>query len=536
MQIGIGILSYNRPDSLSACLESLFNNLTADVKVAVNCDLWNAEIQASIAPFPVWALQGEPQGIPYANNRLLHFFENFDAVFLVQDDIRFLRPAWLERYLNALQSIPYLSFFDTYYPEDQQRPRHYKVNLLNQRKSIQLCGTEVWLCRKSPQGAFQALSRKCIETVGDFDTGFGVYGFEHHDYWQRTCNAGFAPQDHFYDVKNSEELIKIDWEQPPSLSNQNIQKANKASKIHRNQIYVESNEGLQRIQVIRKTDALKILQTGAPYIQTDAALSVEKDLLKRPYWLYPTRLPVFAYHAVDDALQDRYTVSVDHFRQQIAQLCQHFEFISLNEAITRPTFKPGQALLTFDDGYQCLNQILPVLAQFNAPAVIFVPVEWVGKSNHWDHGAFVDRRHLSWEELRHWISSGHAIGSHGISHNRLTRLSLEQLDMELKDSQQILEENLHQPIRTIAYPFGSVNEQVIKNAARYYDAGFSAGRGNFFDWDSDRFQISRITVHQRDTTLDLLKKVADYMMQAPMDHPVWSPTKTGTGSGGNENH
>ncbi len=105
MKPGIGVLAYNRPGSLRRCLDSLFDNLPAQVPVAVNFDLWNPEMEAIARCYPVTAIAGSRPGIPFANNRLMKFFDDRDVIFLVQDDIRFLRPEWLERYCEAVAAV-----------------------------------------------------------------------------------------------------------------------------------------------------------------------------------------------------------------------------------------------------------------------------------------------------------------------------------------------------------------------------------------------------------------------------------------------
>lgn len=87
----------------------------------------------------------------------------------------------------------------------------------------------------------------------------------------------------------------------------------------------------------------------------------------------------------------------------------------------------------------------------------------------------------------------------------------------------MLEDRLGQPVRTIAYPFGSVDAQVIRVVRDHYDVGFTAGGGGVFDWDEEIHAIQRITVDAWDEAWGLLSRIADYMMQAPQSEPVWRP-------------
>ncbi|MBK8920721.1 MAG: polysaccharide deacetylase family protein [Saprospirales bacterium] len=524
IKAGIGILSYNRPGSLSACLDSLFSNLPAPATVAVSFDQWNAAFQAIAAKYPIWALVGDTPGIPHANNRLLAFFADYDAIFLVQDDMRFLRPEWLERYLRALQAVHYLAFFDPYYPQSLDKPRHFKVNFFNRRTLELRNGEQLWRCHKSPQGAMQAFSRKCIQTVGFFDEKFGQYGMEHHDYWLRTCNAGFAPSDHFYDLVNSAELLKIDWGQPPSFTPEEKQVIYAQSAPWRKELYEESSAGLQRVKVEQGNIFWEIKKRG-PRQKRNIALPA-RDLTAEKQWIFRSRLPVLAYHAIDESPGDRYAISPRMFEAHIeGLLSEKFRFITASGALEiwrkEGAFSGKELVLTFDDGYSDFMDIEPFLSSLGIRATIFLPVNWVGRNNDWDRGAFRARRHLCWEEVAHLSSMGHEFGSHGLEHFGLTRLTLEAVKSELEESQRKLNQALALPVRSVAYPFGRCNPAIEQIAGGYFDLGFVSGSGGKTDWDHAPFAIRRIPVFAGDSIDHLRLKMADYMTLAPEKEPVW---------------
>ncbi|MCB0617891.1 MAG: polysaccharide deacetylase family protein [Saprospiraceae bacterium] len=523
---GIGILSYNRPKSLDECLSSLYRNLPQEVKVAVSFDLWDARFQAIATKYPVWGLTGERPGIPHANNRLLRFLSGFDAVFLVQDDVRFLRPEWLESYLRAVEAVHYLAFFDPYYPENPEKPRHFKVNYFNRRKQVAHNGQELWLCHKSPQGVMQGFSRKCIDTVGFFDENFGRYGMEHHDYWQRTCSAGFSPSDHFYDVKNSSELLKIDWGQPESFSPEEKKTVYKESESWRKELFEQSKLGFSRIKVEEPSTGYSIVREGPkdpPPIKLSAKGS--KGLLKKDHWVYKDRLPVLAYHAVAEDRSDRFAVQPELFKAQIEALSAELRFITTQQALQiwrrQGAFDEGLALLTFDDGYEDLLSLLPFFEQVEVRSTIFIPAKWIGGSNSWDRGAYSVRNHLNWEQIEELSANGHEIGSHGWDHCSLAKLGDHELEFELQHSKAALHKHLGQPISAIAYPFGRLNDKVLAMASRFYEVGFVAGRGGQTGWSNSPFAIRRITVSQDDSVESLLGKINDYMMETPVHEPVW---------------
>jgi peptidoglycan/xylan/chitin deacetylase (PgdA/CDA1 family) len=65
------------------------------------------------------------------------------------------------------------------------------------------------------------------------------------------------------------------------------------------------------------------------------------------------------------------------------------------------------------------------------------------------------RRFLNWSEAQEMQRAGMTIGSHTQSHPILGQLTLEQQRWELEESKKEIEQNLGNPITTLAYPVGS---------------------------------------------------------------------------------
>jgi peptidoglycan/xylan/chitin deacetylase (PgdA/CDA1 family) len=525
MKIGVGILSYNRPQGLQNCLASLVANLERDIDVAVSFDRWNAEFRAIAAAYPIWGLTGPVAGIPRANNRLLKFFDGYDAVFLVQDDVQFLRPEWLDLYVRALEAVPYLCFFDVYYPQHPKRPRHFHANYLSRSQIVSREGSRLLRSRKSPQGAFQAIGRRCLETVGYFDVGVGVAGAEHCDYWMRTCNAGLCEPEHFYDIENSAALLKIDWSQAPSLSKSERDSAYRQSQAWREQVWGDSTAARSRVWIEAAGVEFQIVQPGPP--RREVAL-VENNLggvLHRECWVYANRLPVLAYHAIDEAM-DRYATAPCTFARQMRAATEHFRFITAKAAadhFRRHGRMPADTLcLTLDDGYADIMDILPLLDELNIRATVFVIAGWVGRQNDWDRAAFKSRTHLDWSQLKELVACGHEVGSHGYDHVRLTRLTRHEVRRELDLSQRLLEDRLGVPVRSISYPFGGADEATAALATEWYDVGFVAGRRGRLDWHENRHLVRRISVGMDGDDFSLFRRIAAYMTEAPVVAPVWS--------------
>ncbi|MGI4758946.1 MAG: polysaccharide deacetylase family protein [Janthinobacterium lividum] len=66
------------------------------------------------------------------------------------------------------------------------------------------------------------------------------------------------------------------------------------------------------------------------------------------------------------------------------------------------------------------------------------------------------RRFLDWEEASEMQKSGMEVGSHTFSHRILSQLSIEEQESELFRSKQQIEQHLHQPVTSLAYPVGQL--------------------------------------------------------------------------------
>ena len=123
----------------------------------------------------------------------------------------------------------------------------------------------------------------------------------------------------------------------------------------------------------------------------------------------------------------------------------------------------GRSLaVTFDDGHaSVLDQALPVLARHGLVGTVFPRLDELGREG-W----------LGVADLTALLAAGWEVGSHTLTHARLTTLTDGALQHELAESKRELERLLEVPCRSIAYPRGEADARVIAAAAA---AGYEAG-------------------------------------------------------------
>lgn len=184
------------------------------------------------------------------------------------------------------------------------------------------------------------------------------------------------------------------------------------------------------------------------------------------------------YHSVADNPKDPHAVHPDEFSAQMAYIAAKYRVVDLLIGIAELRqwrYLVNTVALTFDDAYvDFLENAVPVLKRYNLPATLFVPTGLLGKTAEWDSydksKPLMDLRAL-WEVQR----LGFQIGSHTVTHPRLTECSEATLDYELRSSFEYL--RLHVPqsfVPILSYPGGYVGRREM-DATR--QAGYVAALG-----------------------------------------------------------
>lgn len=253
------------------------------------------------------------------------------------------------------------------------------------------------------------------------------------------------------------------------------------------------------------------------------------------------RACVLCYHRVlpDDEFESgnkpnsNLIMPTSRFAEQMEFLSENFKVISMDDLTGHhgsSSFSDSNefvVVVTFDDGYKDnLTYALPVLEQYNIPAVIYITTRflegdaWMWWYELWDYieetdllevnffeiskkwntefqnqkiscfnelkdlflkyeyekqkevmqkiTSFEDRKQylqlcLNWEEVK--ILDRHpliTIGSHSHSHPNLKILTEEKAFSEMYMSKSLLEERLEHSVHHFAYPYGTVNEANIR--------------------------------------------------------------------------
>lgn len=186
------------------------------------------------------------------------------------------------------------------------------------------------------------------------------------------------------------------------------------------------------------------------------------------------------YHSISDDPRDEFAVTPELFKRHIEVIARSgLPVISTARLLATmrgdvPTSR--SVCITFDDGFDDFaDTAILSLTEYSLPAALFVSTGLVGTTAAWPTWSG-PRRFLGWAELRNLASSGTEIGSHAVSHKRLSSLAKEDLITELAESRDNLSGQLGRHLDVIAYPYGDQSPSVRERArAAGYEAAYGVG-------------------------------------------------------------
>ncbi|MBW3665417.1 MAG: polysaccharide deacetylase family protein [Actinobacteria bacterium] len=214
-------------------------------------------------------------------------------------------------------------------------------------------------------------------------------------------------------------------------------------------------------------------------------------------------MTILCYHAVEPAWTAALSVPPSTFRRHAAWLARGRAVVPLDRALelmdSSYRLPRTTAAITFDDGFRSVyDHAFPVLAEFGLPATVFIVTGTLtGEQNevNWldvpQPPGGLDT--MGRDEILEMHTAGIRFGSHSHLHLRLPELSDHECEQDLRQSREILEDLLGEPVPYLAYPRGLHDERVRRAAQRagYTHAlGLPERRETF-----GRYAVPRVGVH-----------------------------------------
>lgn len=149
--------------------------------------------------------------------------------------------------------------------------------------------------------------------------------------------------------------------------------------------------------------------------------------------------------------------------------------------------------IAFDDGWESTYKNgLPLLNEFNFKASFYMLSD-----------SFNDTQYMSIDQVSSLKAQGHHIGSHTVTHAKITELTLTDLRYELMGSQKQLESKFGK-IQDFAAPYGSYNDDSIAEIKKLYRSHRTVNSGiNTFE-NYDQYQLKSPNI-KNTTSVDEIK-------------------------------
>lgn len=183
--------------------------------------------------------------------------------------------------------------------------------------------------------------------------------------------------------------------------------------------------------------------------------------------LFAAGTPILTYHRMGPRprgvrVKGLY-VSGRLFTRQLNELRgAGFRSASLGDDIIQPDNSGRRIVITFDDGFaSTLAHGIGPLAACGFRAIQFIVADRMGRLSEWeaDRGEKLEPL-MEPGQVREWMAAGHEIGSHTLTHPRLTRIPPEKAREEIVSSRKKLEDLFGARVDHFCYPWGDWNPAV----------------------------------------------------------------------------
>jgi colanic acid/amylovoran biosynthesis glycosyltransferase len=235
-------------------------------------------------------------------------------------------------------------------------------------------------------------------------------------------------------------------------------------------------------------------------------------------------MSILCYHTVEPHWPSGLAMEPDMFVAHARWLARHRRVVDLGTAVrlmdARGRLPRGVVALTFDDGLAGVyHHALPVLRELGLPATIFVvartlngnrTVDWI------DDAPAAPLDVITRDQLLEMRAGGFEVASHSFAHHRLPTLEPSECREDLRQSRELLEDLLHEPVRHLAYPRG-LHDAAVRNAAQQtgFAHAFSLPESSE---EVGPYALPRVGIYRHNTTGTLRVKATRPYLRARL-HP-----------------
>ena len=207
--IGVGILSFNRLNSVRRLIESIrkYTDLSRTT-IFISDESTKPEVKEYLKTIEdVVFINSETRlGVAGNSNRLLRALSRFKYKLLLNDDVEILKNGWEEFYFKQ-------SLFHHFC----MRQPGVCGAVKNEGYATVVGDQKIYTITSKPHGAVLAFDNLVFDTIGYFDEQY-ISGYEHVDWSNRVSISGIQPSG-YHDIEGSTDYFTIHKE-PSSIENE----------------------------------------------------------------------------------------------------------------------------------------------------------------------------------------------------------------------------------------------------------------------------------------------------------------------------
>ena len=173
--------------------------------------------------------------------------------------------------------------------------------------------------------------------------------------------------------------------------------------------------------------------------------------------------------------------------------------------------------LGFDDGVIQDRRLVSILNKYGIKCTFFLNSERFGcKSERDFDGVVVDTSRVDASEVRE-LYRGHEIASHTLTHPSLATIPIEEAERQVVIDCENLAKISDYDITGLAYPCGSVNDEVIKMLREKTDVKYARWNGESLSFDppTELLKLNYTARFTNDVIFDLAREFIDLKPETP---------------------
>jgi len=215
---------------------------------------------------------------------------------------------------------------------------------------------------------------------------------------------------------------------------------------------------------------------------------------------------VFMYHKFNTPKYPSTNITNEQFNSHLKEFSlEKYNILSLEfiiDTIINDDDLPDNTIgISIDDADRSfLKYAWPKFKEQNIPVTLFINTSIISNNS---------KDYLNWDEIRMLMNEGVEIGSHSHTHNHLHKLSIDEINYNIKLSNKIFLKELGKIPNLFAYPYGEADLQIINQLKKYkYKVAFGQHSG-VINETSNLYYLPRFSLNEQYGNIDRVRFAAN---------------------------